>query len=90
MDMDNGISLYPGLDNTPAENLALLEEAAHDGIRRIFTSLHIPETDVSALKQEIGTLLERIPCEGEMGAHLHLEMEREGRAQDPLTMLEEK
>lgn len=58
MDMDNGISLYPGLDNTPAENLALLEEAAHDGIRRIFTSLHIPETDVSALKQEIGTLLQ--------------------------------
>ena len=58
MDMDNGISLYPGLDNTPAENLALLEKAAHDGIRRIFISLHIPETDVSALKQEIGTLLQ--------------------------------
>ena len=57
MDMDNGISLYPGLDNTPDENLTLLEKAAHNGIRRIFTSLHIPETDVSALKQEIGTLL---------------------------------
>ena len=37
MDMDNGISLYPGLDNTPAENLALLEKAAQAGIRRIFT-----------------------------------------------------
>ena len=64
MDMDNGISLYPGLDNTPAENLALLEKAAHDGIRRIFTSLHIPETDVSALKQEIGTLLQAVRRHG--------------------------
>ena len=40
--------------------------------------------------QEIGTLLERVPCEEEMGAHLHLEMKREGRMQDPLTILEEK
>lgn len=55
--MENGISLYPGLDNTPDENLALLEKAAQTGIRRVFTSLHIPETDVAALKQEIGSLL---------------------------------
>ena len=55
--MENGISLYPGLDNTPDENLALLEKAAQAGIRRVFTSLHIPETDVAALKQEIGSLL---------------------------------
>lgn len=55
--MENGISLYPGLDNTPDENLALLERAAQAGIRRVFTSLHIPETDVAALKQEIGSLL---------------------------------
>jgi len=40
--------------------------------------------------QEIGTLLETIPCEAEMKPHLHLEMEREGRMQDPLTMLEER
>ena len=43
--MENGISLYPGLDNTPDENLALLEKAAQAGIRRVFTSLHIPETE---------------------------------------------
>ena len=49
--MENGISLYPGLDNTPDENLALLERAAQAGIRRVFTSLHIPETYVAALKQ---------------------------------------
>lgn len=56
--MENGISLYPGLDNTPDENLMLLEKASHAGIHRIFTSLHIPETDVTALKQEIVTLLQ--------------------------------
>lgn len=56
--MDNGISLYPGLDNTPEENLALLERAARAGIRRVFTSLHIPETDVRALKEDLGALLQ--------------------------------
>jgi len=40
--------------------------------------------------QEIGTLMEAIPCEAELGAHLHLQLRREGRAQDPLTMLEER
>ena len=55
--MDNGISLYPGLDNTPDENLLLLAKAARAGIRRVFTSLHIPETNVEALKKELGLLL---------------------------------
>ncbi|MBR1695549.1 MAG: DUF871 family protein, partial [Selenomonas sp.] len=56
--MENGISLYPGLDNTLTENLQLLEQAARCGIRRVFTSLHIPETDVAVLKKELATLLE--------------------------------
>lgn len=55
--MDNGISLYPGLDNSLAENLQLLEMAANCGIRRVFTSLHIPETDTAVLKKELGVLL---------------------------------
>lgn len=55
--MENGISIYPGLDNTPEENLALIEQAARYGIRRIFTSLHIPETNVDALKRELSELL---------------------------------
>ena len=38
--MENGISVYPGLDNTLEENLALIEYAHQCGIRRIFTSLH--------------------------------------------------
>ena len=37
--------------------------------------------------EAIGTLLERIPCEAEMGAHLHLELSREGKAQDPKDIL---
>ena len=56
--MENGISLYPGLDNTLAENLQLLETAAACGIRRVFTSLHIPETDTAVLKKELATLLQ--------------------------------
>ncbi|SFW58376.1 DUF871 domain-containing protein [Selenomonas ruminantium] len=56
--MENGISLYPGLDNTLTENLQLLEQAARCGIRRVFTSLHIPETDVAVLKKELAMLLE--------------------------------
>ena len=50
--MENGISLYPGLDNTLAENIALLKDAHDAGIKRIFTSLHIPETDKAKLDRK--------------------------------------
>lgn len=40
--------------------------------------------------QTIGTLLESIPCEAEWSTHLHLEMRREGRLQDPEASLAEK
>ncbi len=55
--MQTGISIYPGLDNSPEENLALIETAAKNGIQRLFTSFHIPETDTAAFKEEIGQLL---------------------------------
>jgi len=55
--MSNGIALYPGLDNSEAENLALLRTAAQMGIKRIFTSLHIPESNINRLKNELGPLL---------------------------------
>ena len=55
--MDNGISIYPGLDNTLEENIDLIERAHHCGFRRIFTSLHIPETNYDALKSELSKLL---------------------------------
>jgi Uncharacterized conserved protein len=57
--MINGISLYPGLDNSTEENLQLLEKAAELGIKCVFTSLHIPETDVAKLKQELRQLINR-------------------------------
>lgn len=55
--MENGISLYPGLDNTLEENLQLLSAAAACGICRVFTSLHIPETDTAVLKRELAEIL---------------------------------
>lgn len=55
--MNNGISVYPGLDNTAEENLQLIEEAATCGIRRLFTSLHIPESDITVLKRELTAVL---------------------------------
>ena len=55
--MENGISLYPGLDNTLEENLQLLSAAAACGIRRVFTSLHIPETNTEVLKRELTEIL---------------------------------
>ena len=55
--MDNGISIYPGLDNTLEENIDLIERAHHCGFRRVFTSLHIPETNYDALKSELSELL---------------------------------
>ena len=55
--MENGISIYPGLDNTLEENLALLQKAQSLGLKRLFTSLHIPETDAEALKRDLGTIL---------------------------------
>ncbi len=55
--MNNGISIYFGLDNTLEENMQLLELANANNIKRLFTSLHIPETDASALKEELQTVL---------------------------------
>ncbi|MBE8955460.1 MAG: DUF871 domain-containing protein [Quinella sp. 2Q5] len=41
--MDNGISVYAGLDYDHADNLALIELAASMGFKRLFTSAQIPE-----------------------------------------------
>lgn len=40
--------------------------------------------------QTLGTLLERIPCEAEEAAHLHLEVQSKGQMQDPEAMLPER
>lgn len=54
--MKLGISLYPGLDNSPEENLELLRQAAELGYTRVFTSLQIPESDPERLHQEADDL----------------------------------
>ncbi len=56
--MKKGISIYPGLDNTREENLALVRSAARLGITRIFTSLQIPETSRHGFAARLQELLE--------------------------------
>lgn len=41
--MQNGISIYAGLDYDSEENLSLIETAAEMGFKRLFTSAQIPE-----------------------------------------------
>lgn len=57
--MKTGISLYPGLHGTAEEHVELLEKAAAAGMTRLFTSLHIPEADASALRSELQCLLQK-------------------------------
>ena len=53
-----GISVYPGLDNNTEENLSLICHAAHLGISRLFTSLHIPEHDKAAFIDSLHAILD--------------------------------
>jgi uncharacterized protein len=55
--MQTGISIYPGLDNSFEENAQLIDTASQNGITRLFTSFHIPETNISRFKAELGELL---------------------------------
>ena len=43
--MKLGISLYPGLDADREKSLLLLQKAAALGYSRVFSSLHIPESN---------------------------------------------
>ena len=54
--MQNGISVYLGLDNTFEENMDLIHTAASYGIQRVFTSFHIPETNLTTFKSQAGSL----------------------------------
>jgi hypothetical protein len=55
--MQTGISIYPGLTGSAADCTALLEKAATAGITRVFTSLHIPETDTAVLQKDLRSIL---------------------------------
>jgi hypothetical protein len=58
--MKKGISLYVGLNNTAEENLILLHKAAAMGISRVFTSLHIPESNPLTVKAELTELFKEV------------------------------
>ncbi|WP_196591671.1 DUF871 domain-containing protein [Pectinatus frisingensis] len=55
--MNNGISLYPGLENSFEENLQLINIAADCHIKRIFTSFHIPETNFANFRSQFDQLM---------------------------------
>lgn len=55
--MNNGISIYPGLDNLLEENLKLMELASTNGIKRLFTSFNIPETNKENFKRDLKIIL---------------------------------
>ncbi|MBO6304551.1 MAG: DUF871 domain-containing protein [Selenomonadaceae bacterium] len=55
--MNNGISIYPGLDNLLEENIVLIETAAKCGIKRLFTSFNIPETNRENFKRDLQIIL---------------------------------
>jgi len=50
--MKLGISIYPGLDADREKSLPLLQKAAALGYTRVFSSLHIPESNAAALREE--------------------------------------
>ena len=67
-----------------------VEVAQTDGQTALYAGLAqslVQEGQHVTRGQAIGTLLGRVPCEAEMGAHLHLELARDGEAQNPQTIL---
>ena len=69
-----------------------VEIEQEDGRRTVYRGLalcYVDAGDRVVRGQEIGTLIETIPCEAERGSHLHMEVVRDGVAQDPLAMLPE-
>ena len=50
--MQNGISIYAGLDYDHEANLSLIDTAAALGFKRLFTSVQIPETSAAETFQE--------------------------------------
>lgn len=61
--MRQGISIYLGLDNTYEENIKLVKTAARLGVKRLFTSLHIPETNTEKLQRELTSILQTAKAE---------------------------
>ena len=67
--------------------------AQRDGAQALYSGLavcYVSEGDMVRAGQALGTLLDAIPCERELGPHLHMEITRGGAAQDPQASLEER
>jgi len=65
--------------------------AQTDGSAAVYAGLEscvVSEGQAVARGATLGTLLEKVPCEGELDAHLHLEYECGGVQQDPALLLE--
>ena len=59
-----GIAIFSGLEQTVEQNLNYLHLARRCGYSRLFTSLHIPESDASGLVQDTRRVL---ACAAELG-----------------------
>ena len=55
--MENGISVYAGLDCSVEENLSLIADAANLGLKRMFTSVNIPEVDNTVFFDNFAAIL---------------------------------
>lgn len=63
-----------------------------DGRAAVYAGLHTCAVLIGqnvTRGQALGTLMEKIPCEAEMEPHLHMELYRDGIAQDPESMMPE-
>lgn len=66
---------------------------AHDGLEMCYAGLEsctVQKGNTVRRGQVIGTLMEHIPCEAELETHLHLEMRKDGKLQDPEAVLAER
>ncbi|MBQ9741205.1 MAG: M23 family metallopeptidase, partial [Kiritimatiellae bacterium] len=71
-------------------SIAIQLEDGRSFIHRGLALCYVHEGERVAQGQTIGTLLASIPCEAELGTHLHLETIRDGKIQDPLAVLPER
>ena len=56
--MQKGITIYPGLDNSPEENMYLIETAASYGFTRALFVILLPDVDPARVREEIGILMQ--------------------------------